>query len=138
MSMGEETEAILEDLVVHEAEEYFLIEVNSSAAIARLKADEAFIERLLELRQRDPDFYETFEMDLAEVQAWARASKHLELEPGAPPVRSENVWRDRPTTDTWHPDAQHRTDEFVSVDAASLRERVHAGERSSSHRSDGQ
>lgn len=116
MAFSEETEAVLSDLVVHEEEEYYLIEAVSERARGRIGSDRALVERLIALYHCDPSFKKTSEMELSEVLAYVSASSNS--------AGAGNPFRDRPSTDNWHPESVVRsTDQFISLRAAIAMER---------------
>ncbi len=104
MGLGDETtQVILESLVVHETEEYYLVEVTTPAARRRVAQEAALVERAIALFHTHPNFYITDEMDAAQRDSLAEAS--------ASQVRP---WSERPSTGNWSP-RLHNTDEFERV-----------------------
>jgi len=111
MEFSEETEAVLSDLIVHEEDEYYLIEAVSDRARGRIDADRALVERLIALYHCDPSFKKTSEMELSEVLAYVSAASGAD--------EASNPFVDRPLTDNWHPESVVRsTDQYISLRAA--------------------
>ena len=103
---ADSTEMILTALIVHEEEDYYLVEATSPMALERLKSDGEYLLSWL---------FDVSEAAHSEASVTTRATSH------------GNPWRMRPNTNTWHPETTVRqTDEFNSEDTDALRERLRA------------
>lgn len=106
MGLGDETtQVILESLVVHETEEYYLVEVTTAAARRRVSREASLVERAIALFYTHPNFHVTEEMDAAQRDSLAEASAA---------VSETHPWSERPSTGNWSP-RLHNTDEFERV-----------------------
>lgn len=130
---ADSTEMILTALIVHEEEEYYLVEATNKMALERLKSDgEYLLSWLFDVSEAaHSEASVTAVMDVNELDAlFAR-----ELKPDTNPrnrastrtTSHGNPWRTRPNTNTWHPETTVRqTDEFSSEDTDALRDRLRA------------
>ena len=122
----------MDDLVIHEAKGYYLIEVCSPAVLELLREDECLIERVLDAwseSARETGAHASI-ISSEDVEppaspsrtwhgAWRPGEEDSELEDGASP------WRDNPASDTWQAAGKpHQTDQFEGVDVEKLREKV--------------
>ena len=123
-SLSEETAASLDAIVVHEREEYFLVEITSLYARERLDQREGFLDRLLSLNAEASSQRRvvergrralTQEMTTLERQSFVEACSRQ-----VPVVlkRKSDAFSERPATDTWHPETSSRqlsTEEFARL-----------------------
>ncbi len=141
-SLSEETCASLDAIVVHESEDYFLVEITTPRVRDLLDEREGFLERLLALtpaaeaapsvtsrhHDRAPADV-TSEMTTLERASYVEACA-LEI-PGAL-AQGHNPFAERPSTNTWHPESSSRelsTDEFARATRNSERARKLLNER---------
>lgn len=130
---ADSTEMILTALIVHEEEDYYLVEATSPMALERLKSDgEYLLSWLFDVSEAaHSEASVTTVMDAGDLDALFAS----ELKPSTNPrnrastraTSHGNPWRMRPNTNTWHPETTVRqTDEFNSEDTDALRERLRA------------
>ena len=120
-TLSEDTCASLDAIVVHESDDYFLVEITSPRARGLIDERHGFLERLLQLsppRQDMPPrmehlkaIDETSEMNAVDRSNLVEASAQLN------DVESQNLFKQRPTTNTWPPESSSKQDPVDASDA---------------------
>ena len=128
---GENTEMLVTALIVHEEEDYYLVEATSAAALARLKSDGEYLLSWLfdPLDVSHSEASVTAVMEANDIDALFAKEVKPSTNPKNRLMSMEtiqgNPWLRRPNTNTWHPEATIRqTDEFDKEDTELLRERL--------------
>lgn len=139
-SLSEDTHASLDAIVVHESEEYFLVEITTPRVRTLLDSRDGFLERLLLLTPAEADSdamcalrEDKAPSDITSEMTMLERSSYVEAcAMEASRTLAMNAFTERPSTNTWHPESSSRelsTDEFVRASRRSDRARQLLEER---------